>query len=198
MSHRATTRETATSAARLRFEQNANTKTIAARLNRSEQTVRRLLEIGMRNGWWTLHVVPEGEAQERVPLHEELADQLSRRTQLYNAQVVKATGVEAAYTDAYLSPRDEERRAAYLAGDSLHEKLGIAAARYLVDSLKHEFTIGVASGRGVMHSVLALRNSLRDEVRTTKLQGLRVLSLCGGMKVSPWQKQLSTDLDAAP
>ena len=196
MSIRHKTHETAVSAAKLYFEQNADIRAIGIRLQKSQQTIRRLLAMGKQDGWWTLQVATQDDAQGLLSYNEELADQLCRRTHLYNAQVVKTFAVEAAYTDGYLSSKDQERRAAYLAGDLLHEKLGLAAARYVVDSLMHEFAIGVASGRGVMYTILALERFLREDARTAKLQGLRVLSLCGGMKVSPWEKQLRTDLDA--
>ena len=77
--------------------------------------------------------------------------------------MAQLTGVEAATGEDYrMQATSGGGQAAYQAGDYLHLALGDVAARFLIDRLRPQMTIGLASGRGVALTVDRLEDLAKD------------------------------------
>ena len=107
---------------------------------------------------------------------------MARETSIRRARVAHLTGVEAAAGDDYrMQPTSERAQAAYQAGDYLHRALGDVAARFLVDRLRPQMNIGLASGRGVALTVDRLEDLAKDRQEwMSGYQGVKIFSLSGG------------------
>jgi len=112
--------------------------------------------------------------------------------------VVHVSGVEAAAGEDYrISPANEKAQAAFQAGDYLHRALGDVAARFLIDRLRPQMTIGLASGRGVALTVDRLEELAKDRREwMSGYQRVRIFSLSGGSWMGTWAMPFNRPLDA--
>ncbi len=135
----------------------------------------------------------------QAAIDEPLGERLARETAIRRARVAHLSGVEAATGEDYrIQATDNERaRAAYQAGDHLHRALGDVAARFLVDRLRPQMTIGLASGRGVALTVDRLEDLAKDRREwMSGYQGIKIYSLSGGSWMGTWAMPFNRPLDA--
>ena len=131
-------------------------------------------------------------------IDEPLGERLARETAIRRARVVHLTGVEAASGEDYrIQATSERAQAAYQAGDHLHRALGDVAARFLIDRLRPQMSIGLASGRGVALTVDRLEDLAKDRREwMSGYQGVRIYSLSGGSWMGTWAIPFNRPLDA--
>ena len=134
----------------------------------------------------------------QAAIDEPLGERLARETSIRRARVAHLTGVEPANGEDYLLQATSERgQAAYQAGDYLHRALGDVAARFLIDRLRPQMTIGLASGRGVALTVDRLEDLAKDRREwMSGYQGVRIFSLSGGSWMGTWAMPFNRPLDA--
>ena len=141
---------------------------------------------------------PTTVSQTSTAIDEPLGERLARETSIRRARVAHLTGVEAAAGDDYrMQPTSERAQAAYQAGDYLHRALGDVAARFLVDRLRPQMNIGLASGRGVALTVDRLEDLAKDRQEwMSGYQGVKIFSLSGGSWMGTWSMPFNRPLDA--
>ncbi|PKB82383.1 MAG: hypothetical protein BZY88_04745 [SAR202 cluster bacterium Io17-Chloro-G9] len=134
----------------------------------------------------------------QATIDEPLGERLARETAIRRARVARLTGVEAATGEDYrMQAANERAQAAYQAGDHLHRALGDVAARFLIDRLRPQMTIGLASGRGVALTVDRLEDLAKDRREwMSGYQGVRIFSLSGGSWMGTWAMPFNRPLDA--
>ena len=134
----------------------------------------------------------------QAAIDEPLGERLARETSIRRARVTHFTGVEAATGEDYrMQATSEKGQAAYQAGDYLHRALGDVAARFLIDRLRPQMTIGLASGRGVALTVDRLEDLAKDRREwMSGYQGVRIFSLSGGSWMGTWSMPFNRPLDA--
>ena len=134
----------------------------------------------------------------QAAIDEPLGERLARETSIRRARVTHLTGVEAATGEDYrMQATSEKGQAAYQAGDYLHRALGDVAARFLIDRLRPQMTIGLASGRGVALTVDRLEDLAKDRREwMSGYQGVRIFSLSGGSWMGTWSMPFNRPLDA--
>ncbi|PKB64182.1 MAG: hypothetical protein BZY80_03535 [SAR202 cluster bacterium Io17-Chloro-G2] len=134
----------------------------------------------------------------QAAIDEPLGERLARETGIRRARVAHLTGVDAAAGEDYRQPAGDERaQAAYQAGDHLHRALGDVAARFLIDRLRPQMTIGLASGRGVALTVDRLEDLAKDRREwMSGYQGVKIFSLSGGSWMGTWAIPFNRPLDA--
>ena len=134
----------------------------------------------------------------QAAIDEPLGERLARETAIRRARVAHLTGVEAAAGEDYrMQGASEKGQAAYQAGDYLHRALGDVAARFLIDRLRPQMTIGLASGRGVALTVDRLEDLAKDRREwMSGYQGVRIYSLSGGSWMGTWAMPFNRPLDA--
>ena len=138
------------------------------------------------------------DLQAAIVIDEPLGERLARETMIRRARVARLSGVEAAAGEDYrMEPTSERGQAAYHAGDYLHRALGDVAARFLIDRLRPNMTIGLASGRGVALTVDRLEDLAKDRREwMSGYQGVRIFSLSGGSWMGTWAMPFPRPLDA--
>ena len=131
-------------------------------------------------------------------IDEPLGERLARETAIRRARVAHLTGVEAATGEDYrMQGGSEKGQAAYQAGDYLHRALGDVAARFLIDRLRPQMTIGLSSGRGVALTVDRLEDLAKNRREwMSGYQGVRIYSLSGGSWMGTWAMPFNRPLDA--
>jgi DNA-binding transcriptional regulator LsrR (DeoR family) len=132
-------------------------------------------------------------------IDEPLGERLARATSIRRARVAHLSGVEAATGEDYRmqTSNNERAQAAYQAGDFLHRALGDVAARFLIDQLRPQMTIGLASGRGVALTVDRLEELAKDRREwMSGYQGVKIVSLSGGSWMGTWAMPFNRPLDA--
>ena len=134
----------------------------------------------------------------QAAIDEPLGERLARETAIRRARVARVTGVEAATGEDYrMQATSEKGQSAYQAGDYLHMALGDVAARFLIDRLRPQMTIGLASGRGVALTVERLEDLAKDRREwMSGYQGVRIFSLSGGSWMGTWSMPFNRPLDA--
>ena len=134
----------------------------------------------------------------QAAIDEPLGERLARETAIRRARVARLTGFEAAAGEDYWMQGASDRgQAAYQAGDYLHRALGDVAARFLIDRLRPQMTIGLASGRGVALTVDRLEDLAKDRREwMSGYQGVRIYSLSGGSWMGTWAMPFNRPLDA--
>ena len=134
----------------------------------------------------------------QAAIDEPLGERLARETAIRRARVAHLTGVDAATGEDYRIQATTERgQAAYQAGDYLHRALGDVAARFLIDRLRPQMTIGLASGRGVALTVDRLEDLAKDRREwMSGYQDVRLYSLSGGSWMGTWAMPFNRPLDA--
>ena len=133
-----------------------------------------------------------------VPTDEPLGESLAQETSIRRARVADVTGVEAAYGPDYRQSADSYRgQAAYEAGDKLHLALADVAARLLLNKMRPNMAIGLASGRGVAFTVQRLEELTKDRPSwISGYQGVEIFSLSGGSWMGSWWISFNRPLDA--
>ena len=133
-----------------------------------------------------------------ISIDEPLGERLARETGIRRARVARLTGVDAAAGEDYRMPvTSEGGQAAYQAGDHLHSALGNVAALFLIDRLRPNMTIGLASGRGVALTVDRLQALAKDRREwMSGYQAVRIVSLSGGSWQGTWAMPFNRPLDA--
>jgi DNA-binding transcriptional regulator LsrR (DeoR family) len=172
---------------------------LAERHNTTKSTLHRRLIKWKREGRFklidNLDTRTTVRALERDPVLEQM---LVDGTKLFRAHVVRTSGAEAAYTKEYLEdPGTQRALNAYRAGDALHRALGEETASLLLERLRPDMTIGLASGRAVSFAVDRIRELVEGKSPWTRRDHrIRLVSLCGGARVGTWVIPTDRDLDA--
>ncbi len=162
-------------------------------------TLHRKLKGWLEEGRFELIDKWSGQTTARqAAIDEPLGERLARETSIRRARVVHVSGVEAAAGEDYrISPANEKAQAAFQAGDYLHRALGDVAARFLIDRLRPQMTIGLASGRGVALTVDRLEELAKDRREwMSGYQRVRIFSLSGGSWMGTWAMPFNRPLDA--
>lgn len=133
-----------------------------------------------------------------LDVDSQLETRLVEGTKLWQARVVRISGVEDACSEKYLGdPNDRDTQIAYRAGDDLHHALGEVAAEFILGRLQRNSRIAVASGRGVGFTIMKLAElAQRMPARFRGFDSVDLFSLCGGTRVGAWVVSTSRDLDA--
>lgn len=133
-----------------------------------------------------------------IDIDGRLGEMLAKKTKIWRARVARISGVDAAYTHQYLEkPDSPEALKAYRDGDGLHKALGEVAADCLLNSLRRNFTVGLASGRGVGFTILKLAELAQEKPSwVSGYESVHIVSLCGGGHVGTWAIPTILPLDA--
>ena len=132
---------------------------------------------------------------------------------LFRAIVIYTDGVPAAYTDRYNNPPESpEAQEAYRDNDILHQfLLSKFAARYFLELVRFDATIGLAAGRaiaGMVGELSILKTAGHQEDTTigwnrpidpstfSKLKNVKIISLCGGQRGGMWALPIGRGTDA--
>ena len=174
-------------------------KDLSSEFSAGATTLHRKLKTWLEQGRFELIDKWSGQTSALdVTTDEPLGENLARETLIRRARVAHVSGVEAATGPDYRQPADSDRgQVAYQAGDQLHRALGDVAARLLLDRLRPNMTIGLASGRGVAFTIQRLEELSRDRPAwISGYQGAEIFSLSGGSWMGSWAIPFNRPLDA--
>lgn len=130
-----------------------------------------------------------------VSRDDRLAEELVRKTGIWRARVVRISGPDNSLVE--VSADREGVQAVNRASDELHRCLGEVAAEIIINNLRRNMTIGIASGRGVGFTI----DGLKEKAGATPswvsgYESIRLISLCGGAHLGQLQERSSRDFDA--
>ena len=126
---------------------------------------------------------------------DRLAEELARKTGIWRARVVWISGLDKSESEETSA---DDFTSAYKASDELHRCLGEVAAEMVINGLRRNMTIGLASGRGVGYTIDGIRD-LADQTPSwiSGYDSIRVVSMCGGAHLGGWQNNnTGRDFDA--
>ena len=130
-----------------------------------------------------------------VKRDDRLAEELVRKTGIWRARVVRISGLDE--PESGETPNGEISYA-QKASDELHRCLGEVAAELVINGLRRNMTIGLASGRGVGYTIDGIKE-IADQTPSwiSGYESIRVVSMCGGAHLGGWQNSNSgRDFDA--
>lgn len=185
--------------ARKHLLENISFKDLGETYYSGPSTIHRRLKKWLKEGRFALEdIQADNPANMELTKDDSLAEELVRKTGIWRARVVQIPGVDAAYTDDYLSvPESEQARKADQASDKLHQCLGKTAAELLLNNLRKNMTIGISSGRGVGFTIEGFKEIARKTPSwTTGYENIRLVSLCGGSHIGTSAYANSRDFDA--